>query len=46
MTKVIETTDQVIDLGDVTVETKGNGTQVAPDAPLGQRIFPEGLSND
>jgi len=46
MTKTIEQTDQLIDLGDVTVETMGGAPFQAPDGVISQFNDMPGLSND
>ncbi|HTM81568.1 benenodin family lasso peptide [Asticcacaulis sp.] len=47
MTKLNEReTEDLIDLGDVAVETKAGGTVLIPDSPQNQKSFQAGLSND
>lgn len=45
MTKTNEVAE-LIDLGDVTVETRAGGNVQIPDGPLSQKSFQQGLSND
>jgi len=46
MTKTNEKTEQLIDLGDVTVETMGSAPYQAPDGVISQLNDKPGLSND